>query len=124
MEDGRTTFVTIFCTGQLTKFDLAVNALKEAGIAHQVRAETSTGLKVAMPITPAMGPGRFFAVLVPASAEAEARVVLSDLPFEITTNPGPWDFQPRPRVKRFWTIIIIGSLALIVLSCIMGLIRW
>jgi hypothetical protein len=124
MEKASTPFVIVFCTGQLMKFDMAVNALKEAGIAHQVRAETSTGLKVAMPVTPATGPGRFFTLLVPATAEAEARLVLSELPFEVTTNPGPWDFQPTPAVKRWWKVIIIGLLALVVLSWVLTFVGW
>ena len=53
--EADTNFVTVLCTGQVMKFDMAVNALKEAGIAHQVRAETSTGLKLAVPVMPASG---------------------------------------------------------------------
>ena len=94
---------------------MAVDALKEAGIAHQVRAETSTGLKLAMPVMPALGPGHFFTVLVPASAESEAKRVLSELPFEIATNPGSWDFGPRPMVKRWWKIVIAGMAVLLLL---------
>jgi hypothetical protein len=121
MADGGTTFVTIFCSGQLIKFDMAVNALKEAKIAHQILAETSTGLRVAMPVAPAQGPGRFFTLLVPTNAEAEAKLVLSELPFEITTNPGSWDFQPRPSIKRWWKVCIIVMLLLFVLIWIMEL---
>jgi hypothetical protein len=124
MENGGTAFVAVLCTGQLMKFDMAVNALKQAGIAHQVQAETATGLKTAMLVAPAMGPGRFFTLLVPANAETEAKGVLSELPFEITTNPGAWDFQPRPAVKRWWKVIIIGLLALGVVSWVMTLLGW
>ena len=88
MAEAPTDFVIVFCTGQLIAFDMAVNTLKESRIPHQVYAETATGLKVAMPIAPAPGPGRFFTILVPASVEAKAKLILSELPFEITTNPG------------------------------------
>jgi hypothetical protein len=119
MPEDNTTFVIAFCTGQLMKCDMVVNALKEAGIPHQVRAETATGLKLAMPITPAPGPGRFFTLLVPADAEAKAQAVLSQLPFEITANPGPWDFEPRPTAKRWWKVVLIGVLMLYALFWIM-----
>jgi hypothetical protein len=121
MAEAPTDFVIVFCTGQLIAFDIAVNALKEARIPHQVRAETATGLKVAMPIIAAPGPGRFFAVLVPVSVEAEAKVVLSQLPFEITTNPGSWDFRPQPSVKRWWKLCIIVGLVFLLVCWILQL---
>ncbi len=108
----RTEFVTVMCTGQFIKFDMAVNALREARIPHQVQAETSTGLKLAMPVTAAAGPGRLFTVLVPAEYESKAQEVLSDLPFEVVTNPGPWDFEPQPNAKKWLKIWIIGGLLL------------
>ena len=126
MPDSGTPFVTIFCTGQLMKFDMVVNALKEAGIAHQVRGETATGLKVAVAATPAQGPGTFFSVLVPATAETEARRILSTLPFEITANPGAWDFEPRPTAKRWLKVWIIGALVLYaigVMTALIGLMK-
>lgn len=113
VEHAGTDFVIVLCTGQLMKFDMAVSALKEAGIACQVRAETATGLKLAMPVMPALGPGNFFTVLVPASAESEAKRVLSELPFQIATNPGSWDCGPQPTVNRWWKIVIVGALALL-----------
>ena len=51
MHKLNTDFVTVLCTGQLWKFDMADNALREAGIAHQVRAESASGVKTAVPIT-------------------------------------------------------------------------
>ncbi len=122
MNEAGMDFVTVFCTGQLMKFDMAVGALEEAGIAHQVRAETLTGLRLAMPVMPTLGPGNFFTLLVPASAESEARLVLSEIPFEIATNPGSWDFEPQPTVKRWWKIVIIGAAALLILYWIIFLV--
>jgi hypothetical protein len=122
VEKVSTDFVIVLCTGQLMKFDMAVAALTEAGIAHQVRAETATGLKLAMPVMPALGPGNFFTVLVPANAEADAKSVLAELPFEIATNPDSWDFEPRPTVKRWWRIVIVGAVALLLLYWVLFLI--
>jgi len=123
MAGCETGFVVVLCTGQLIKLDMAVNALEGAGIAYQMRAETATGLKVAMPVTPAAGPGRFFTLLVPACAEPKAKLVLSSLPFEVTTNPGPWDFEPQPTVKRWWRLVIIGMLVWLVAYWIIEFLR-
>ena len=120
--EADTSFVTVLCTGQVMKFDMAVDALKEAGIAHQVRAETSTGLRLAVPVMPALGPGNFFTVLVPATAESEAKRVLSELPFDITTNPDSWDFLPQRTVKRWCNVVIVGALVLLLACLILGLI--
>lgn len=122
MAENDATFAIVFCTGQLMKFDMAVNAIKEAGVAYQVRAETGTGIRLAMPITPAPGPGRFFTLLVPAGAVAKAQAVLSQLPFEITTNPGPWDFEPRSTVKYWWKVFVIGMLTVVLVFWILELI--
>jgi hypothetical protein len=115
VKEPATDFVAVLSTGQLMKFDMAVNILKDAGIAHQVRAETSTGLKIAMPVVAGPGLGQFFTILVPANAEAQAKQVLAELPFEIATNPGAWDFAPQPTVQRWWKVSII-----VVLTCLIA----
>jgi hypothetical protein len=115
VEEAGTDFVIVLCTGQLMEFDMAVAALTEAGIAHQVRAETATGLKLSLSVMPTMGPGNFFTVLVPASTEAEAKRALAELPFEIGTNPGAWDFAPQPTIKGWWKVLVVGVLALLIL---------
>jgi hypothetical protein len=86
--------VTVFVTGKIIQFDMAVDALKQARIPFQSQEETGTGLKFSMPVAPTPGPGTFWSILVPEKASAGARQVLSQLPFPITTSPGPWDFLP------------------------------
>jgi hypothetical protein len=111
--------VTVFVTGKLIQFDMAVDALKQASIPFQSRVETGTGMKLAMPVAPTPGPGTFWSILVPEKALAGARAVLSELPFPITTSPGPWDFLPpamseeaRADVRGQRWILAIGFLLL------------
>ncbi len=99
-----TDFVTVFRTGQLVQMDWASNALQEAGIPFQRREEISGGLWLAMPTAPMTGPGTWWAVIVPKSHLTEAKEVLSGLPFEQSTTPDVWDFQPKPGVKLGWQI--------------------
>ena len=85
---------TVFVTGKIIQFDMAVDALKQARVPFQTQEETGTGMKLSMPVVPTPGPGTFWSILVPEKVMPDARQVLSDLPFPITTNPGPWDFLP------------------------------
>lgn len=122
--------VPVFTTGKLIEFDMAADVLNQADIPFQTQEETGTGLKLAMPVAPGPGPGTFWSILVPDKALADARRVLSDLPFPITTNPGPWDFLPREtseearsdaRVQR-WIIAIsflLLSIAVIAHGCVL-----
>ena len=96
-ESDEIRLTTVFVTGKLIEFDMAVDALKRACVPFQTREESGTGMKLSMPVAPTPGPGTFWSILVPEKALPDARHVLSDLPFPITTNPGPWDFlPPRP----------------------------
>jgi hypothetical protein len=85
---------TVFVTGTVIELDMAVDAFKRARVPFLTQGETSTGMKLSMPVAPTHGPGTFWSILVPEKALQDARQVLSDLPFPITTNPGPWDFLP------------------------------
>jgi hypothetical protein len=62
-------------------------------------------------------------VLVPEQAVPDAQSVLSELPFEIRTEAGIWDFQPRPKVKAAWKIYIIAILVVTFIVFIVGIIR-
>src|SRR5512143_2123401 len=104
MTVDRTNFVTVLRTGQLVHLDWACNALDKAGVPYQRREETSGGIRLAMPVAPSVGPGTWWAVLVPESFVGRAQEVLAGLPFEQTTTPDVWSFQPRPAVKLGWQI--------------------
>ena len=85
--------IAVMRTGHLYKVDMADSLLNEAKIPHYLREESVSGLRVAMPAAPSMGPGNFFVVLVPKEAAEEACAVLGELPFEVTTTPDFWDSQ-------------------------------
>ena len=110
-------------TGQLVHLDWASNALEEAGIPYQRREETSGGLRLAMPVAPATGPGNWWAIIVPESSVAQAREVLQRLPLEQSTTPGVWDFQPSRKVQRGWQIYAWVVLGLMILGTILTLLR-
>jgi hypothetical protein len=108
--------VVVFRTGQVYQIDMAVNALKEAHVPYMTEEETASGFRLAMPVGPAPGPGVCWTLRVPASEVDKAKQVLSELPFEIKTSPGAWDFNPRPGVKKVWRISIVVTLVLMALA--------
>jgi hypothetical protein len=116
-------FEPVLITGKPHEIDMAVDTLKQSGIPYQTREETSTGLKLAMPVMRAPGPGTFFSVLVPAKAMPQAQRALAALPFEITTKPGHWDFGPAPAAKQGLRIYAIVVIICVVLSLAYTIIR-
>src|ERR1035437_1016051 len=123
MAADRTKQVVVFRSGRLVQFEWACNALKEAGVPFFTREQTSGGLRLAMPVAPATGPGISWAVLVPEPAVHEAKEVLSELPFEVGTEVGIWDFQPSPKVKRDWKIYAVIVLVVSAIGVILEIIR-
>jgi hypothetical protein len=118
--------VAVLCSGQVWQIDMAVDALKRAEIPHMAEEETVSGLRLAMPLMPAAAPGVFWTIRVPASQVDNAKQVLSELPFEIKTNPDAWDFKPESEVKkgwRIWIIVTLVGLALAAVVSILGLFR-
>jgi hypothetical protein len=110
--NDRTQAIVVFRTGQLFEIDMAANVLKEKGIPHHTREETSGGLTLAMPATPATGPGVWWSLLVPQSFVDTAKKELEQLPFTQGTDPDVWGFKPRPKVKLAWKIYAAVALSL------------
>ena len=100
-------------TGQLYQIDMADQALNTAQIPHFLREETSSGMRIAMPVSPSMGPGNWFVLLVPEEYADVARKVLSELPLEISLNPDVWDCQPTEEKRRRWRIYLTVYLLVI-----------
>jgi len=115
--------VVVLRTGQVWQFDMAVDALKAAGIPHMAEEETVGGLRLAMPVAPAPGPGVFWSLRVPAAEEEKAKRVLSELPFEIKTDPGPWDFEPPPSGKKVRKVLLLVALVVVLTLALLGLLR-
>ena len=118
-------FGAVLTTGKPMEIDMAVEALKQAGIPYQTQEETATGLRLAMPVMPTPGPGTFFSVLVPGGAVAQAQQALSAMPFEIKTNPGIWDFGPQPAAKRglkiYAILVVVAVVVLFVYQALRAL---
>jgi hypothetical protein len=124
MTDEAMNPVVVLRTGQVWQIDMAINALKEAHIPHLAEEETASGLRLAMPVAPSPGPGVCWTLRVPASQVDRAQQVLSALPFEVKTNPGAWDFNPDPAVKRVWgtwIVVALVFLALIGVATVVGI---
>ena len=108
--------VCILRTGKLFEHDIAANVLKDNNIPFYKQAESSSGLRLAMPFQPAMGPGIFYNILVPKQFEENAREILKELPIEVTTDPDVWHFGATPREKWGWKLFAWIILALIALG--------
>jgi len=87
-------FVAVFTTGKIVQFEMALDVLRQAHFPVLTQENTGTGMKLSMPVAPTPGPGVFWSLSVPEKALGDARNLLSELPFPITTNPAPWDFLP------------------------------
>jgi hypothetical protein len=111
-------FVTVYATGRILRFNMALDALRQAQVPVQTQEQSSTGPAYSMPVVPTLGPGVFWSLLVPEKALGEAERVLAELPFPITTNPGFWDLLPdsetpeaRADTRAAKRILAVGFLA-------------
>lgn len=105
-EDSANSHVCILSTGKLYEHDMAANSLKENAIPFYKQMENSSGLRLAMPFQPAMGPGTYYNILVPRPFTDEAKRILEELPIDVTTEPDIWHFGASEKVKRGWKIYI------------------
>ena len=99
-EDTNNNHVCILRTGKLFEHDIAAIALTENDILFYKQLETSSGLRLAMQFQPAMGPGTYYNILVPAQFAKEAKQLLDELPIDVTTEPGIWHFGATEKTKR------------------------
>ncbi len=96
--------IVILKTGKLHELDMATNLLSEKEIPFYKECENSSGLRMAMPFQPSMGPGEWYSVLVHKNIEDKAKEELKNLPFEITTEPDIWNFGANEKSKKGWRI--------------------
>ncbi len=121
-KDDQANFTVVFRTGKQWEYDMVLNTLKENGIPNQSREE-SGGISVAMPLRATPGPGVWWAVLVPERNLIQAKEILAELPIEIKTDAGVWDFAPTKSIKRWWQIYLSILLALAIFWAIFDLIK-
>lgn len=108
---------TVFKTGKLHELDMAANVLSDEGIPFFKETESSSGVRLAMPFQPDMGPGTWYSILVPDQLKEQAKSALSNLLFEIGTDPDIWHFSSSEKQKRWWKIfawliLVLGALFL------------
>jgi len=99
-------------TGKLLDHDLAADTLTENGIPFFKQMETITGLKLAMPFQPAMGPGTYYNILVPERFSEEAKQILIELPIDLTDDPDLFHFGASEKEKSGWKIYVWVILAI------------
>ncbi|MBW1899892.1 MAG: hypothetical protein JRI61_12690 [Deltaproteobacteria bacterium] len=75
-EEAGSNNICILKTGRLFEHDIAANALAENSIPFYKQMETSSGLRLAMPFQPAMGPGTYYNILVSEKFLEEAKQIL------------------------------------------------
>jgi hypothetical protein len=92
----------ILRTGKLSAHDIAVDALREKGIPFFKRMETSSGLRLAMPFQPAMGPGTYYCLFVPQEWAQKSTALVNELPIDVTIAPAVWHFGASDNAKRKW----------------------
>jgi hypothetical protein len=96
----------ILRTGKLFEHDIAANALSEKGIPFYKQMETSSGLRLAMPFQPAMGPGTYYCLFVPQDLAEKSTTLLSELPIDVTIEPAIWHFGASDNAKRKWKLAV------------------
>ena len=116
---SKTKHVIVFKTGKLYELDIATEALKQKRIPFYRELESSSGIRMAMPAQPTMGPGTWYSILVPEIAVDEVNAILAELPFEISTNPDIWHFGPDKNVKKGWKIYGYFILAISIVMLIL-----
>ena len=118
--------ICILKTGRLLDHDLAANTLTENGIPFYKQMETITGLKLAMPFQPAMGPGTYYNILVPERFSKEAKLILSELPIDLTEEPDLFHFGATDKEKsdwKFYVWVILAITAIVLLGSIVQNLR-
>ena len=124
MDKNKTDNEVVLRTGKAHEFDMAKSMLSEHKIPFTTMQESVSGLKVSAPVTSAPGPGQWWAVLVPSQVVDEARAALSELPFEIETNPDIWHLGTPEKARIGWRVyawIVLGLSVLFLICYVLSL---
>lgn len=124
MDKNKTDHEVVLRTGKIHEFDMAKSILSKREIPFIAQQEGVSGLKVAAPVTSAPAPGQWWSILVPIIAVHDAKIALSELPFEIETNPDIWHIGTAEKAKKAWRIyvwIVLAVFCLFLVLCIINL---
>ncbi|MDF1552982.1 MAG: hypothetical protein P1P84_07965 [Deferrisomatales bacterium] len=105
--------VVVLKTGKLYEADLVANTFDDEGIPYYRRYTSSSGIELAMPLSPVQGPGDGWLIKVPAAHADRATAAIDRLPVTREVNPGVWDFGPSPRGRRIFRAYAWLSLAVL-----------
>jgi hypothetical protein len=120
--EDKADFTVAFRTGRIWEYDMVVNTLKDNGIPFQSFEESSSGLRLAMPLRPTPGPGVWWGISVPKQHLEKVNSLLSELPIDVTTEPDIWHFSSSGKVKLGLKIYAWIALALLAVSFLYGVV--
>jgi hypothetical protein len=115
--------ICVLKTGKLLDHELAANTLTKHGIPFFRQLETVTGLILAMPFQPSMGPGTYFNIIVQEGFADKAKKILCELPIENAENPDLFHFVTSQKVKSVWKIFAWIMLVIIIICILTIIIR-
>ena len=121
-KDPNKDHVCVLKTGKLYDHDISSNAL-EKNIPLYKQMETSSGLRLAMPFQPAMGPGTYYKIFVPDKYAEQAKKILGELPIEVTINPDIWHFSANEKAKKYWKLFVWFILACSLIAIVANMIN-
>lgn len=116
-------YEVILRTGRIFDFEMACEALREAGIPFVKQEESVTGIKDGY-VQPSMGPGSFFNLMVPEQFKEKAVLVISELPIDITLEPDFWHYGADERSKKRWKILALVVLGIAILLLALSLLNF
>ncbi len=120
MTDENNRFVPVFATGKRLYFDWARAALDDADIPYFAREYNVAGLRLALPAFPTAGPGISWTIWVPDNVAPAAAEEIESLPFDKVSVPNVWDFCADPDAVKFWRMLIIAGIAVLLLPGIVS----
>ena len=118
-KQSNTKHACVLKTGRIHELDMAANALTENDIPFFKQQENVSGLKLAMPFQPAMGPGTFYNILVPEQYFDEAKKIMEAIPIDLTEEPDLFHFTTDEKSKKRWKVFVwfILAVALFFMVC-------
>ena len=115
-------FVEVFRTGRTWEVEMVANELQNRGIPFYQQEQTSSGLRFAKPLATAMGPSVWWLIYAPEKSQEQVEAVISDLPIEVTKNPGVWHYNASGKPSKWFRWYYLVILVFITAYIINGLI--
>jgi hypothetical protein len=121
--DKNANFVEAFRTGRIWEVELVASELEKEGVPFHQQEQASSGLRLAKPFAAAMGPGVWWLIYVPLASQKQVESIISELPIEVTKNPGVWHYNASGRPNKWFRWYFIVVLLFVAAFVIDGLIN-